>query len=209
MNGNRPLVLMSVLILLLAACTAGGEEPAASEAENTATPESGLATVPPTPDGNSVESMEEGEMKMDDEPTPMSEENGGSDSSSEEAIAPVEVDLSDVTPEAQAEDGEGSGEAVEMPEPGRPNPQTAMVTLARQDLAERLDVGVDEIEVVEVEEMQWRDSSLGCPASDGFYMQVITPGYRITLQAEGETYDYHTDTRQTVVLCGPDGRPVS
>lgn len=210
MNDHRLLLLTSIFILLLAACTAGGEEPAASEAQNTPTPESGLATVRPTAAGNSVDTAQEGEMKMDDEPTPVNAEEDESTPSSEEGIAPVEVDLSEMTPEAELEEGEDdeSSEAVEMPEPGRPNPQTAMVTLAKQDLAERLDIEVDEIKVAEVEEMQWSDSSLGCPASDGFYMQVITPGYRITLQAEGESYDYHTDTGRTVVLCGPGGRPV-
>lgn len=147
---------------------------------------------------------------MDDEPTPVSAEEDERTPSSEEGIAPVEVELSEVTPEAELEEGEGneSSEIVEMPEPGRPNPQTAMITLAKQDLAERLDIAVNEIEVVEAEEMQWSDSSLGCPASDVFYMQVITPGYRLTLQVEEETYDYHTDTGRTVILCGLDGRPV-
>lgn len=147
---------------------------------------------------------------MDDEPTPVNAEEDENTPSSEEAIVPVEVELSEVTPEAQLEDGEGSesSEIVEMPEPGRPNPQTAMVALARQDLAGRLEIDAREIEVVEVEELEWRDSSLGCPASDGNYLQVITSGFRITLQIEGESYDYHTDTGRTVVLCGPDGRPV-
>lgn len=208
MNGYRLVLLTNVLILFLAACAAGGEEPAVSEAASTPTHESGLATLPPTADGNSVE---EGVMDVDEEQTPMSAEVDDGEPSSEEAIGPVEVDLSDVTPEAQAEDGadDEGGDAVEMPAPGRPNPQTAMVTLAKQDLAERLEIDVADVEVVEAEEMQWPDTSLGCPASDGAYLQVLTPGYRITLEAEGETYDYHTDTSQNVILCGPDGQPVS
>jgi hypothetical protein len=38
------------------------------------------------------------------------------------------------------------------------------------------------------------------------YAAVITPGYQITLEAEGQSYIYHTDMVETVVLC-VDGRP--
>lgn len=202
MRSNRLVSLIAILILILAACSAGGEEPAASEAGQTTTPESGLATIVPTADGNRIE---EAEMTMENEEA--STDADENTSSEEDVIAPVEVDLSEVTPEALDADDQ-SGEAVEMPEPGRPKPQIAMVSQAKQDLAERLGIDEDDVEVVEVEEMQWSDSSLGCPASDGQYLQVITLGFRITLSAQSEAYNYHTDTGRTVVLCGPDGRPV-
>ena len=202
MKCYRVISLISILMLLLVACTAGGEEAAAPVDEETATPESGLATVPPTDDGRRAQGEE---VRMQNEEP--STRTGEDESTSAEAIAPVEVDLSEVTPEASTGDSEG-GEAVEMPEPGRPNPQTAMINQATQDLAERLEIVADDIDVIAAEEMQWRDSSLGCPAKDGSYLQAITPGYRITLRAQGETYDYHTDARRTVILCGADGRPV-
>jgi hypothetical protein len=34
------------------------------------------------------------------------------------------------------------------------------------------------------------------------YLQVITPGYRVILEAQGKQYTYHTDTRRQVVPCG-------
>lgn len=201
MSCNRVLAPIAILILFLAACTAGGEEPAVTDAANTATPESGLATVPPT---------EEGDGAQEEEATMVNERatTSAADEDNSDVIEPVEVDLSEITPEAPAAEDE-SGEAVEMPEPGRPNPQRAMVSLAKQDLADRLAMSAEEVDVVEVEEMEWRDSSLGCPAEDGAYLHVLTSGFRITLQAEGEHYDYHTDTRSNVVLCGPHGRPVA
>jgi hypothetical protein len=33
------------------------------------------------------------------------------------------------------------------------------------------------------------------------YAQVITPGYRVVLEAGGQRYEYHTDTGRFVVLC--------
>jgi len=33
------------------------------------------------------------------------------------------------------------------------------------------------------------------------YAQVETPGYMILLEAGGQSYNYHTDAIETVVLC--------
>ena len=37
----------------------------------------------------------------------------------------------------------------------------------------------DEITVVSTEEVEWSDTSLGCPEPDGDVRQMITPGYLI------------------------------
>lgn len=85
----------------------------------------------------------------------------------------------------------------------KPIPQEAepQVAHAKQDLAQRLGVSVDSITVREVEEVEWRDSSLGCPEPGKAYLQVITPGYKIILEAQGKSYEYHTDRGKNVVLC--------
>jgi hypothetical protein len=62
------------------------------------------------------------------------------------------------------------------------------------------------VTLVASEATEWPDSGLGCPSPDALYLTVITPGYRITLEAEGQTYVYHTDRLENVVLC-VDGRP--
>ncbi len=76
-----------------------------------------------------------------------------------------------------------------------------LVSLVVADLAERLSVAEDQIVVVQVDEQQWSDSSLGCPQPGQMYLQVITPGYLIVLEAGGQRYSYHTDMRATFVLC--------
>ena len=35
------------------------------------------------------------------------------------------------------------------------------------------------------------------------HLQVITPGYRIILEAQGQRYEYHTDQQRSVVRCSP------
>lgn len=76
-----------------------------------------------------------------------------------------------------------------------------MVDLAKEDLAHRLSVAVDEITLVEVRPTVWRDASLGCPRPAIDYIPMETPGYNIVLEAGGQTYNYHTDADRRFVLC--------
>ncbi|MGQ9675921.1 MAG: hypothetical protein ACUVX1_09660 [Chloroflexota bacterium] len=75
------------------------------------------------------------------------------------------------------------------------------VEACQRDLAKRLNVPAEEVTVLEVEEVEWPDSSLGCPEPGKMYAQVITPGYRVLLKAKSQTYEYHTDQGDNVVLC--------
>jgi hypothetical protein len=61
------------------------------------------------------------------------------------------------------------------------------------------------ITVVSIEEREWPSSALGCPEPGMMYLEVITPGYLIVLEAEGETFNVHTDTEGTnVIVCEED-----
>jgi hypothetical protein len=52
-------------------------------------------------------------------------------------------------------------------------------------------------------EMQFSDSSLGCPQPGLMYLQVITPGYQFTLTVDGKSYDVRTNRQgTTAVVCG-------
>jgi hypothetical protein len=86
-----------------------------------------------------------------------------------------------------------------------PADTAAIVDLASGDLAQTFSLAPTAIEVVSVEAVDWADASLGCPQPGMGYAQVITPGLRITLQAEGWTYTYHADLAGQVVLCSQAG----
>lgn len=58
-------------------------------------------------------------------------------------------------------------------------------------LADHLDVPLGAIEVDSVRAVDWRDSSIGCPQPGEAYMQVITPGHKITLRVDGALYVVH------------------
>jgi hypothetical protein len=86
------------------------------------------------------------------------------------------------------------------------NPQAdPVVALARRQLAGELGCESQAIHVVGVDDVEWSDSSLGCPQPGMMYMQMITPGYRVTLEHNGQRYVFHTDRGNRVVRCDPPG----
>lgn len=77
-----------------------------------------------------------------------------------------------------------------------PRPQD----LAVAALAKQLSISPAAITVRSVESVDWPDASLGCPQPGMMYAQVITPGYRVILEAKGKRYEYHAGT-SNVILC--------
>ena len=86
-------------------------------------------------------------------------------------------------------------------DPARKPTEDEFVQMAREDLSQRLDISPEEIELINYEEVQWRDGSLGCPQPKMRYIQVITPGYRIQLSAQGQIYNYHGAANREPFLC--------
>ena len=73
-----------------------------------------------------------------------------------------------------------------------------LVDQAIADLAERLDVGPDEIAVQSVEATEFPDASLGVPEQGKVYAQVIMPGYVIRLVVNSTVYEYHGSGERAV-----------
>lgn len=71
-----------------------------------------------------------------------------------------------------------------------------IISKARRDLAQRLRLNKTAITEAGVEQTDFPDASLGAPVADEMSAQVITPGWRIHLQAGGETYEYRATERQ-------------
>lgn len=94
------------------------------------------------------------------------------------------------------------------PQPAQGTPESTLpyearraVQMAKEDLARTLGLAPEVIQLVSVEAADWPDASLGCPQRGMMYAQVITPGFRIVLDAAVQSYDYHTDKHSSVVLC--------
>ncbi|MDO8749931.1 MAG: hypothetical protein Q7K03_02130 [Dehalococcoidia bacterium] len=79
------------------------------------------------------------------------------------------------------------------------------VTLTKEHLAAKLGIPVQEIELLFKEAVSWPDTSLGVPEPGKFYAQVVVPGFRVILSAEGKEYAYHTGELEgkTTVIADP------
>ena len=76
-----------------------------------------------------------------------------------------------------------------------------MVNLSLENLSRKLNIGVEQIRVTNVTKVVWRDASLGCPKPGVDYLRVETPGFSITLEADGKSYEFHTDESKRVTMC--------
>ena len=74
--------------------------------------------------------------------------------------------------------------------------ENQIISRARCDLAQRLGLNENEVTEVGVEQANFPDASLGAPVADEMSAQMITPGWRIHLEAGGETYEYRASERQ-------------
>jgi hypothetical protein len=70
------------------------------------------------------------------------------------------------------------------------------VQSARKDLAKRLNIDPADVKERSVEDSDFPDLSLGAAEDDEMSGQMITPGWRIRLEANGQTYEYRADKNQ-------------
>lgn len=82
-----------------------------------------------------------------------------------------------------------------------------IVSLVTDDLNQRIGIAVENIHLLELESIEWPDSGLGCGQPGEVYLPVLTPGYRIALEADGQRYVYHTNTSNSFILCD-EPRPI-
>ena len=67
---------------------------------------------------------------------------------------------------------------------------------APNDLARRLKINAADVKEKSVEDSDFPDMALGAPEDDEMSGQMITRGWRIKLEAQGQTYEYRADKNQ-------------
>lgn len=72
---------------------------------------------------------------------------------------------------------------------------------AARDLAARLGVPLEQVNLVSEELVEWPDGSLGCPQPGMMYTQVMTDGIRIVMEVGGAQYNYHGGGTRAPFLC--------
>lgn len=83
-----------------------------------------------------------------------------------------------------------------------------LIEQAKEDLAKRRSIPATQINLVEATEVEWNDSSFGCPQPGMSYLQVITPGYRIVLEVNGTLYEYHSNREAYFIYCEETNPPI-
>jgi hypothetical protein len=80
-------------------------------------------------------------------------------------------------------------------------PEAVMEVVSK--LSQDLGVSINEIEIVSFEQVDWPDSCLGVPEEGQTCAQVITPGYRVMLEVDGNQYEFHSNMDGTLILMAP------
>jgi hypothetical protein len=89
--------------------------------------------------------------------------------------------------------------------PTIPTPASAglqgLLAEAKGDLAQRLSMPIEQIDLVELSSVVWPDGGLGCPEPGVAYTQVQVEGLIIRLRAGKQIYPYHSGGGTPPFLC--------
>jgi hypothetical protein len=69
----------------------------------------------------------------------------------------------------------------------------------QSSLSELLNVGLDQIRIVEVSQQNWPDACLGLSGANEFCSQVVTPGYSVIVEVGGTRYTIRTNQTGSVL----------
>jgi hypothetical protein len=85
-----------------------------------------------------------------------------------------------------------------------PGNELPLVAPAIADLAGRLRVPPDSIEIVSAEVVTWPDGSLGCPEPGVSYTQALVEGSKVALRHDDRVFMYHAGEDDQPFLCPSD-----
>jgi len=110
--------------------------------------------------------------------------------------------LAACAPTAAATEGPVSDEASAPTQ--NPADLTPAQLAALTALSEKLGLPVDQIQLVSTEAVTWPDGCLGIERIGVMCTQAQVPGFKIVLEANGKTYEFHTNEDGTVALPAED-----
>lgn len=120
------------------------------------------------------------------------------------SCAPLPMQSPELTPTVKTE--EPSSNATSEPTVSSPL-QQKMTGLTILDLSKRLTIDPGTVHVISSESIIWPDAALGCPLPNEVYAQGTVPGFRVRLEADGQVYEYHTNTSGLIMECEQSDLP--
>ncbi|HLO16424.1 MAG TPA: hypothetical protein VK206_16450 [Anaerolineales bacterium] len=73
----------------------------------------------------------------------------------------------------------------------------------QNQISATLGVALENIKIEKVEQMDWPDSCLGLPEANEVCAQVVTPGWMLTFNINGQRYQYRVDKTGTIIRQQP------
>jgi hypothetical protein len=129
--------------------------------------------------------------------TPPSDSYNGNESAALPSFSAIDINVTvvpvEITPPSSNQSAGGSqsfGPIID-----------SIILNVKNDLAQKISISLDKITVLEVDAVEWPDGSLGCGKPGTEYVQVVTPGFRISLEANGSIFFYHTNASKQIILC--------
>ncbi len=80
-----------------------------------------------------------------------------------------------------------------------------LVSAANEIVRAQLGQEVAALRVVEAREVNWASGALGCPNPGSIYIDVVTRGYLVVIEADGKTFHLHAGRAGKPFVC-PEGR---
>jgi hypothetical protein len=77
--------------------------------------------------------------------------------------------------------------------------ESAPAKIAKDTISAQTEIARRKILIEDIQAIDYRDSSLGCPRAGMSYLQVITPGYRVKASAEGRRFDVRIAGNQALI----------
>lgn len=94
------------------------------------------------------------------------------------------------------------GESDVLPVTGEEDLPAAVQAVLEQ-VSQQTGVDVQNIEIVTVDQVDWPDACLGLPEGDEACAQVVTPGFRVELQVDDQTFEFRTDESGSIIRQAP------
>ena len=73
----------------------------------------------------------------------------------------------------------------------------------QNQISQTLGVAVEQIQITNVEQKDWPNACLGLPQGDEVCAEVITPGWLLTFNINGQEHKYRVDKTGTVIRQEP------
>ena len=181
------------MAITLVAGACGDVELASSDSTTITVPPTSTTTTTPGPAGDR---LDPGSQQASRSPEPVSE--------------PILVPV----PDPAAEPTKPSRPGLPTAPPPRPAPAEPVsppddaIADAIVDLADRLGVGVDAVELLDARLVTWRDGSVGCPEPGLAYTQAEVPGSLIVLRVGESSYRYHAAGGASFFYCDTPQAPL-